>query len=222
MHSNFKQQLIKLNACKESIDWVGDRTFEQAYNDCHRGDWLLWLYAITADLTIDANHRLLILTKAKCANTVRHLMKDVKSTEAVDIAIAYGKGKDNVETLAAAYANAYGAYAAAYSAYIITYGATAYGAYLAAGAASVATYGGYVADYGAYVNYGAYAANVASAVAFAAASAASVATYFVNSADVAAYVDANAVSDAMKENQKLTAEIVRSIITIDKFSFYAQ
>ena len=151
MHSNFKQQLIEISACKESIVWVGDRTFEQAYNDCHRGDWLLWLHAKTADLTIYANHRLLTLAKAKCANTVRHLMKNKRSTKAVDVAIAYGEGRATREELAAA-----AAAAAAYAA------ADAYPAY-------------------------AYAA---------------------------AY--------ARKENQKLTADIVRKTITIDKFNFYAQ
>jgi hypothetical protein len=148
MHSNFKQQLIKLDACQPAIDWVGERTFEQAYNDCERGDWLLWLYASTADLTIDANHRLLTLAKAKCANTVRHLMKDERSTKAVDIAIAYGEGRATREELAA---DAYAAAAAA-----------------------------------------------------------------------ATYADAADAYAAMKENRKLTADIVRSIITIDKFSFYAQ
>jgi hypothetical protein len=174
MHSKFKQQLIKLEACQPAIDWVGERTFEQAYNDCERGDWLLWLYASTADLTIDANHRLLTLAKAKCANTVRHLMKDERSTKAVDIAIAYGEGRATREELAA---DAAGAAAAAYAA----------ADYDAAYAAYAAAYADYAADYAA-----AYAA-----------------------AAMKAYA-------AMKENQKLTADIVRSIITIDKFSFYAQ
>lgn len=177
-HSNLKQQLINLDACKDSINWVGNRTFEQAYNDCERGDWLIWLYAKTADLTIDANHRLLTLAKALCVNTVRHLMKDERSTKAVDVAIAYGEGGATKEELAAAYAAAADAYADA-------------DAYAAAAA--------YAADAYADAAYAAYAAATAAYVA-------------------AAYV-AGAVR---KESQKLTADIVRKTITIDKFSFYAQ
>jgi len=40
---SFKQQLINLDVCKEAIDWVEDRTIQQAWKDCHRGDWMLWL-----------------------------------------------------------------------------------------------------------------------------------------------------------------------------------
>jgi hypothetical protein len=40
---SFKQQLIELKACREAINWVENRTFEQAWRDCHRGDWMLWL-----------------------------------------------------------------------------------------------------------------------------------------------------------------------------------
>jgi hypothetical protein len=40
---SFKQQLIEMEACREIINWVEDRTLEQAWRDCHRGDWMLWL-----------------------------------------------------------------------------------------------------------------------------------------------------------------------------------
>jgi hypothetical protein len=36
-------QLIDLGACEEAIDWVGERTIEQAVAECERGDWLEWL-----------------------------------------------------------------------------------------------------------------------------------------------------------------------------------
>jgi hypothetical protein len=40
---SFEQQLIEMDAHQEVIDWVEDRTLEQAWNDCNRGDWMLWL-----------------------------------------------------------------------------------------------------------------------------------------------------------------------------------
>ena len=96
-----KEILIKLNACRRAIEWVGDRTIEQAVADCHRGDWLLWL---ASKLEIDK--RKITLAKGLCANTVRHLMKDDISKNTVDAVIAYGKGEIGEEELASAAATA--------------------------------------------------------------------------------------------------------------------
>ena len=117
----FKELLIELNACKDAREWAGDKSWQEIYNTCHRGDWLLWLFKRTNPDDL----QLLILAKGHCANTVRHLMKDKKSIKAVDAAIAYGEGKISREELDAAaaayaaytYAAAYAAYAAAYAAY---------------------------------------------------------------------------------------------------------
>ena len=83
-----KELLKKLNACTEAIEWVEDRTVEQAWQDCERGDWMLWFYAKQYPEKIIE----LTLAKGHCANTVRHLMKDQRSIKAVDAAIAYGYG----------------------------------------------------------------------------------------------------------------------------------
>ena len=40
---SFKQQLIEMDACQEAIDWVENRTIKEAWTDCQRGDWMLWL-----------------------------------------------------------------------------------------------------------------------------------------------------------------------------------
>jgi hypothetical protein len=103
-----KQKLKELDACQEAMEWVGERTIEQAVNDCHRGDWLLWL-----GQRLEIDGRKITLAKGHCANTVRHLMKDQRSVDAVDVAIAYGEGKIGKEELAAA-AAAYNAYAASH------------------------------------------------------------------------------------------------------------
>jgi hypothetical protein len=134
-----KEILKKLNACDPAIEWVADRTIEQAVADCYRGDWLLWLAA-----RLEIDNRKLTLAKGMCANTARHLMKDEQSINAVDAAIAYGKGEigNNELANAAAAANA-----AAY-ADDDAYAAAAY-AYAAAAANAV--------------NAAAYAANAAAA-----------------------------------------------------------
>lgn len=74
-----KQLLIKLNACNEAMEWAGDKTWEEIYRTCHRGDWLLWLFKQTNPNDL----RLLTLAKGHCANTVRHLMKDERSSSSI-------------------------------------------------------------------------------------------------------------------------------------------
>ena len=126
-----KELLIKLNACDEAKEWVENKSWEEIYNQCHRGDWLLWLFKKTNPDDL----QLLTLAKGHCANTVRHLMKDKRSIKAVDTAIAFGEGKATREELVAAYVTSVYADAAAKA-------AAAYAAYAAAAAAAAA----YAAD----------------------------------------------------------------------------
>ena len=99
-----KELLKKLHACEEAREWAGDKTWEEIYNTCHRGDWLLWLF----QRTNPNDKRRLVLVGAHCANTVRHLLNE-RSKLAVDVAISHGEGKATEEELADA---AYAAYAA--------------------------------------------------------------------------------------------------------------
>jgi hypothetical protein len=127
-----KSKLIELNACSEALEWAGDKTWEEIYNTCHRGDWLLWLFAKTNPDDL----RLLTLAKAHCANTVRHLMTDERSTNAVDVAIAFGEGRATIEEFNSAYNAATAAYHAAYDA--CTYTAVFAAAAVAASASASA------------------------------------------------------------------------------------
>ena len=110
---DFKETLIELHACEEAMIWIGNKDFKTFYETCERGDWLLWLYARTNKDDL----RGLTLAKAHCVNTVRHLMNDKRSTEAIDVAILFGEGKATLGQLnAAAYASS-AAYAASFAAY---------------------------------------------------------------------------------------------------------
>ena len=105
--------LIKLNACQDAREWAADKTWEEVYNTCERGDWLLWLFFRTNPDDL----QLLTLARGHIANTVRHLMKDERSINAVDVAIAFGEGKATREELenASAAASADDADASAYA-----------------------------------------------------------------------------------------------------------
>jgi hypothetical protein len=90
-----KLDITPFNPCGEGIEYYESKqSSEEACNDCERGDWMLW---IAAKLPID--DRVLTKAKALCANTVRHLMKDKRSTDAVDAALRYADGKINREEL---------------------------------------------------------------------------------------------------------------------------
>jgi len=138
------EKLTELEACLDAIYWAKSKTWNEIIDQCHRGDWLLWLaQKVKLDL------RTLTLAKARCAKTVIHLMKDERSINAVNVAESFGLGNATKEDLDAATA---AAYTAAYTA------ATA-----AADAANTATNTAaayaYAADAYAYVY--AYAADTA-------------------------------------------------------------
>ena len=127
----FKEYLKSVNACQPAIDWAGDKPVEQVVAECHRGDWLLWL-AKKCGVELQP----LTLAKGHCANTVRHLMTDERSTRAVDVAIAFGEGRatrQELDTASSAAADA------AYTASSAASSAAAYAANAAYAAAQQET-----------------------------------------------------------------------------------
>jgi hypothetical protein len=147
-----KCEIEKFNPCREALEFRKQYpTLLDAWNACPRGDWMLWI-AKKAGVDI----RLLTLAKGKCAETVKHLMKDDRSIKAVEAAIAFGEGRINEDELkaAAAYAadaaaDAAAAYAYAAAAYAADAAADAAAAYAADAAYAAAAYA-YAADAAAY------------------------------------------------------------------------
>lgn len=37
------KQLTAMGACKDAIEWVGERDLKTAWAECERADWMLWL-----------------------------------------------------------------------------------------------------------------------------------------------------------------------------------
>lgn len=120
----FRDELQNLGACHEAIAWVSERTLEQAWCECARPDWMLWL---CGRLNIDTR---------RCAGLfalrVWHLVApeaELSCAWAIDCAL---RGADAEEREAA--------YAAADAAYAATYAAADAPAYAAANAAAYAAY----------------------------------------------------------------------------------
>lgn len=199
MKKTLKKFLEKHNACEDGFEFAKDLTLEQFLSTCERGDWILWLYTRTNP----NDKRTRILVAAHCANTVRHLMRDQRSLDAIDIALKYGNNQATDEELDAAASAAASAAIAAIAA-----ASAASAAYAVSAAASAAANAAANAAIAAYetTNAAANAANAAYA-AYVAANAA---------ADAAANVaDAVANAAARKANQKLTADICRQYLPIE-------
>jgi hypothetical protein len=181
----FQELLISLNACPEAKKWASDKTWEEVYKDCPRGDWLLWLFQKTNPDSLQE----LTLAKGHCANTVRHLIKDERSIQAMDTAIAFGEGKATREELNSAAATSAAADAADAA---------------AADAADAADAAAYAAAYSAHAADAADAAHAADAH-----TAAYAAAYSAHAA--------NAVSAAAdkRKNQQLTADVCRKYLPIE-------
>ena len=191
MKKTLKEFLKKKRACEDGYLFAKDLTLEEFLATCHRGDWILWLFAKSNPKSI----RELTLAKGHCVNTVRHLMEDERSLRAVDVAIEFGEGRATKKELDSAYAASYAAAdAAADSAYAAAYTAAA-PAYVAA----------YTAADSAYV-----AASAADAAAAPAYAAANVAANAAAAADAAADYASN-----YKKNLMETADICRKYLPIN-------
>jgi hypothetical protein len=107
-----KYKIEKFSPCSEALNFYNSfETAAEAWEKCERGDWMLW---IASKLQVDVKK--LVLAKALCANTVRNLMRDKRSKEAVYVALRFGRGKATNKELNAAYDAAAAAAAAAYDA----------------------------------------------------------------------------------------------------------
>jgi hypothetical protein len=94
----FNKFLIDIGACSQATTWARWKTFDEVYETCHRGDWLLWLFIKTADKN-ETNARLLTKTKGHCTNTARELLTDQWALDAIDTAIAFGNYECDQHTI---------------------------------------------------------------------------------------------------------------------------
>lgn len=93
----FKQLLHEMGACLTAVEWVGEKSIQEAWETCERGDWMLWFYTRYRPQDLQG----LTLAKGHIVNTVRHLMTDQRSLDAVDMAIAFGDVRASIDQLEA-------------------------------------------------------------------------------------------------------------------------
>ncbi len=106
MKKTLNDFLTKHDGYSDVYKFAKDLTLEEFLDTCNRGDWILWLFAKSNPHSL----RELTLAKAHCANTARHLMRNQRSKDAVDIAIKFGEGKATKEEMLMSSYSAYEAY----------------------------------------------------------------------------------------------------------------
>jgi hypothetical protein len=159
-NQEFKAFLKDKGACNDAMEWLDARTAKQTFEECHRGDWLLWWLRRESWIDINQIKRVAL----ECAKLALPYMKDERSKNALIVVERYLEGnatrKELLEARAAAAAAAADATAAAYSTAATAAAATAAYSTAATAAAAAAAYStAATADaYAADAAYAAYAA----------------------------------------------------------------
>ena len=134
-----KEHIIKLKelrACPEAIEWAKQfNSIQEAWDNCERGDWMLWLLGKQVGSPRSKSRKELVLIACKCARlSLKYVPKSEKRPlKAIQTAEKWVRGEATLRQVRyAAYAAraAYAAYAA--DAAVAAYAAdAAYAAYAA-------------------------------------------------------------------------------------------
>jgi len=152
-------KLNKLKACSEAVKWAKEmKNGQSAWDNCERGDWMLWLVGKMSGKPESVKRKKLVLCVCECARlALVHVPKgELRPLKAIETAEAWAKGDATIEDLrkarraAIVYADA-AAYAGAAAAAAVAdvYGAAVAAAYAAAAAIAVVADAYGAAAYGA-------------------------------------------------------------------------
>jgi hypothetical protein len=86
----FQDSLKALEVCPKAVDWVGDRTARQAWDECERADWMLWYAA-----ELGSDRRLIVRANCACARRALRFVpiEDCRPLRAIETAEAWCDGK---------------------------------------------------------------------------------------------------------------------------------
>ena len=111
-----QKHLKGLGACTEAVKWAEGKTLKQAYSQCTRADWLLWLFGKMIEKPGWPDRNQLVLTACDCAETALKYVTDGEDRprKAIEAARAWTRGEATLEDVRiAADAAVYAADAAA-------------------------------------------------------------------------------------------------------------
>jgi hypothetical protein len=76
--------LSRLKACNDAVAWVGDKSLSDAWGQCPRADWMLWLVGRMVDKPGWPSRQKLVLAACACAETaLLYVPKNEKRPAAV-------------------------------------------------------------------------------------------------------------------------------------------
>jgi hypothetical protein len=93
-------KLKKLNPCSEALKWVQKQdSNQQAWNDCKRGDWMLWLIGKLSGEPKSKTRKKLVLAACECARLSLELIpeNEKRSLIAIEIAEKWTRGESSIE-----------------------------------------------------------------------------------------------------------------------------
>ena len=134
--------LREIDACGNAVRWLGDRTLSQAWSECERPDWMLWLCGKMSDQPGWPTRQHIVLIACDIAESVlpifeRRYPADKRPRTAIEIARRWVSGEANEVRAARARRDA--SYAAS-SAYAAAADAAAYAASASFAAADASAY----------------------------------------------------------------------------------
>ena len=171
---DFRRLLQSLHACSEAIEWASDKDLSQVWEQCPRGDWLLWLSGKMADKPGWPTRKDVVLAACACAErALKYVRKgEERPRIAIETARRWAQGQAEISEVRAAAAAAYAADAAAADDAAAAAAASAAAAYAsdasaydaaaaAAASAGAAAAAAYASDASAYDAAAAYASDAA-------------------------------------------------------------
>lgn len=115
--------LCKLNACNEAREWAATQPDPTtAWQQCPRGDWMLWLIGQQVGAPGTESRKRLVLAACRCARLAldiyeRRYPDDPRPRRAIETAEAHVRGEATLQEMRTAAAAAYAASAYSSSAY---------------------------------------------------------------------------------------------------------
>jgi hypothetical protein len=93
-NKQFREWLVRHKACAEALEWLGDRTPQQAWDECPDPRWMLWWLGHTPH-----DRKTLVLCVCEIARTVLHLVPEGEDRPriAIETAEAWARGNATIE-----------------------------------------------------------------------------------------------------------------------------
>ena len=97
-------KLREIGACRNSVGWaVSQPSRAAAWQNCERGDWLLWLLGELSGPVGSKSRKKLVLTACECARLALPFVEkgEKRPLQAIETAERYVRGKATIEEVLA-------------------------------------------------------------------------------------------------------------------------